>query len=99
MPAPRKTAALHATFRGRVQGVGFRAFVTGNANELNVRGWVRNRLDGSVEAQLVGEGPAINELLRRCRKGPPGASVDSVNAEPSDVPEPEPEGFGARSTI
>lgn len=93
-----ETAAMLVRITGRVQGVWYRGFVVENARELGVAGWVRNRSDGSVEAELVGEGGAINELLRRCRSGPPAARVDKVNARPIPAPSPLPNGFEQRPT-
>jgi acylphosphatase len=63
---------------GRVQGVGFRAFVEARALELGVDGWVRNRRDGSVEAVLQGAGETVEEMLALCRQGPPAAIVTQV---------------------
>jgi acylphosphatase len=63
---------------GRVQGVGFRAFVERHALAAGVRGWVRNRRDGAVEAVLHGPAEVVAELLRRCEEGPPSSIVDSV---------------------
>lgn len=68
--------------RGRVQGVGFRWFVTRNAEDLGVRGTVRNRGDGAVEAVLQADEPGrVDALLERIRRGPPGARVESVDSE------------------
>lgn len=97
--ADGKPAALHMIFRGRVQGIGFRQHVCTNAVALGVTGWVRNRLDGSVEAQMVGEGKAINELLRRCRTGLPAADVKEAIAQQGVAPDPLPVGFVQRPTI
>lgn len=68
----------HAWVRGRVQGVGFRAFVVRHARALGVAGWVRNLPDGRVE--LVAEGPqaAVEALLRLVQRGPEGAVVLGV---------------------
>lgn len=98
MPEPRDTAAVRVTWKGKVQGVWFRGFVIDNATELGLKGWVRNRPDGTVEAEIIGDGPTINDLLRRCRQGPPAARVDEAIAEPIDVPEPVPDGFVQRET-
>ena len=76
----RKCVAL-----GRVQGVGFRWFVTRNAADLGVRGTVRNRRDGAVEMVLQGAGDAVDTLIERIRRGPPGARVETVEEKP--VPE------------
>jgi len=64
--------------RGRVQGVGFRAWTEVTAIELGVEGWVRNRRDGSVEALFVGSEEAVLTMIELCREGPPGAKVDGV---------------------
>ena len=69
------------TFYGRVQGVWFRGFVKQSAQQLGVVGWVRNCFDGSVEAVFCGTDEAIDELLNRCRKGPPLAQVKKVLCE------------------
>jgi acylphosphatase len=74
---------------GRVQGVGFRAWLAHKANELGVAGWVRNRADGTVEALIAGDMAAVEELARLCRRGPRLAEVVSISedlAEPPDQP-------------
>jgi acylphosphatase len=63
---------------GRVQGVGFRAWVQQTGIELALIGWVRNRRDGTVEAMLAGDPDDVAEMLRRCRAGPRGALVSGV---------------------
>jgi acylphosphatase len=69
--------------RGRVQGVGFRWYVTRNAEVLGVRGTVRNRRDGAVEVVLQADDPAaVADLLERIRRGPPAARVESLDWEP-----------------
>jgi acylphosphatase len=60
---------------GRVQGVGYRAFVELNAAQLNIDGWVRNRRDGSVEALFQGDPKSVTKMIERCRRGPSGALV------------------------
>ena len=71
---------LTARITGRVQGVFYRATTRREASARGLTGWVRNCADGSV--QLVAEGPrdACEELLSYCRKGPPSARVDAVDA-------------------
>lgn len=64
--------------RGMVQGVGFRYWTRGEARRLGVVGWVRNRSDGTVEAELEGEAFAVAELLDAVRQGPAGAAVSAV---------------------
>ena len=74
--------AVHLAITGRVQGVGYRASLQTVATALAVTGWVRNRLDGSVEAVLQGEKEALEHVIDWCHTGPPGARVESVTAEP-----------------
>lgn len=69
---------VHVRVEGRVQGVGYRAFVARSARELGVNGWVRNRRDSSVEAVLQGAASEIALMLGRCEHGPPGAGVTRV---------------------
>jgi acylphosphatase len=69
----------HVVFRGRVQGVGFRAFVEDEAAARGLAGWVRNRRDGSVEAVLAGPADAVAGAIDACRRGPPGARVDNID--------------------
>ena len=73
--------------RGRVQGVFFRESVRQRASQHDVRGWIRNCADGSVEAVLEGEPEAVARLVAFMREGPRGARVDEV-----DVRDEEPEG-------
>jgi acylphosphatase len=65
--------------RGRVQGVGFRAWTEVTALECGLQGWVRNRRDGSVEALFAGPAEAVAAMIEHCRRGPPGARVDAVD--------------------
>lgn len=89
--------AKRVIVRGRVQGVGFRFAVVDQASALDVAGWVRNRRDGSVEAWLQGPEPAVDRMIEWCRRGPPAASVTSVehHDEPVDA---SLRGFAARPT-
>lgn len=72
---------------GRVQGVGFRAWMAEHARALGVSGWVRNRVDGTVEALVAGDVAAVEELLRLCRRGPRMAEVRSIDEEMADPPD------------
>lgn len=69
------------TVRGRVQGVGYRAWVEYEASRLDLEGWVRNRRDGSVEALFKGAEDVVANLIALCRQGPPSARVDQVLEE------------------
>jgi acylphosphatase len=73
------TTITHVVVHGRVQGVGYRAFVEHEAGQLGLQGFVRNRRDGTVEALFVGSAEAIRTMIDRCRKGPPGARVDRID--------------------
>ncbi len=68
----------HLIVRGRVQGVGYRAFVEAEALVRGLEGWVRNRRDGTVEALLKGEEPVLADMIETCRQGPFGARVDEI---------------------
>lgn len=71
-------SCLRLRIEGRVQGVGFRAFVEREAQRRGVDGWVRNRRDGGVEAVIAGPHDVLEELIQRCRQGPPAARVDML---------------------
>jgi acylphosphatase len=74
--------------RGRVQGVGFRAWTEITALERGLEGWVRNRRDGAVEALFIGSKDDVAAMIEACRNGPPGAHVDVLDhreARPDDV--------------
>jgi acylphosphatase len=77
-------AAWRLVITGRVQGVGFRAWTRREARRRTVRGWVRNRSDGSVEAFLIGAPEAVEELVDACRRGPSLARVEAVSRFPAE---------------
>jgi acylphosphatase len=70
--------ARHLSIRGRVQGVGYRAWAESEAIRRGLEGFVRNRRDGSVEALLVGDAAVVAEMITACRSGPPGAWVEDI---------------------
>jgi acylphosphatase len=86
---------LHAVIRGDVQGVGFRYFVMRQARSLDLRGWVRNREDGSVEMVAEGERADLERLLDDVRRGPSQARVGDVRVDWSAA-EGELKPFGLR---
>ncbi len=73
--------ALHLIIHGRVQGVWFRASTQEVANQLKIRGWVRNTPDGAVEAHIQGDDTSVSKMLLWCYQGPPGARVDSIDVK------------------
>ena len=76
---------LHVMFRGRVQGVGFRWFVKETADGHQLDGWVHNRPDGSVEAEVQGPEGAVENFLKAVRTGHPYARVDEIITKPVAV--------------
>jgi acylphosphatase len=81
---------------GRVQGVGYRMWSERTASALGLRGWVRNRADGSVELLATGEDDAVAMLVAACRQGPRAASVSGVAV--ADAEDDGSTGFGPRPT-
>jgi acylphosphatase len=77
-------AIRQVTIRGRVQGVGYRAWVEHHAVAQSLEGWVRNRRDGSVEALFAGPAEAVADMVARCRRGPSSSRVDAVTEEPAN---------------
>ena len=71
----------HVTVRGRVQGVGYRAFVDREARARGIEGWVRNLRDGSVEALFAGAEDVVSAMIAVCRCGPLPARVEAVQEE------------------
>jgi acylphosphatase len=72
---------------GRVQGVGYRAFVADQAAARTVEGWVRNRRDGTVEAVFAGSAQSVDQVIAACRKGPWGTGVDGVEVHDGSAAE------------
>jgi acylphosphatase len=69
----------HIVVRGRVQGVGYRAFVEDEARQRCLQGWVRNRRDGSVEAVFAGPAAEVDAAIDACRRGPLSARVSALD--------------------
>jgi len=74
-------AIRQVTIIGRVQGVGYRAWVAHQAISRHLEGWVRNRRDGSVEALFAGPADVVSAMIASCRRGPPSARVEEVREE------------------
>ena len=77
-----ETVRLRIT--GRVQGVGYRFWAMRTAESLGLRGWVRNRLDGSVEALVTGNPADVAAMVEASRNGPSGARVAEVAVTPAE---------------
>lgn len=91
------TTALRAVISGRVQGVWYRGWTVETATRLGLSGWVRNRLDGTVEAVFCGPAELVHRMIEACRSGPPAARVEEVATGPVDAPEHE--GFVQWETV
>ena len=68
----------HLIVSGTVQGVFFRHYTCQRAAELGIKGWVKNRMDGNIEAVLEGEAEKVEEIVKWCHQGPPEAVVTEV---------------------
>lgn len=91
------TKAVRLRISGRVQMVGYRAWAIDTAEGLGLRGWVRNRRDGSVEALVSGPEPMVEAMIAACRRGPPAARVAAV--EVTDAEDDGSPCFTARPTV
>jgi len=80
-PTIHKTNRIHILVTGRVQGVGFRAFVQHMANDLDLVGWVRNRGFNQVETIAEGDSQILIKFLEILRIGPRGARVEETHFE------------------
>ncbi len=74
-------AIRRVAIAGRVQGIGYRAWVEHQARARHLEGWVRNRRDGGVEALFAGPADVVAEMVALCRRGPAAARVDTVQDE------------------
>jgi acylphosphatase len=75
---------VHVFISGRVQGVFFRQSTQRQAQNLGVKGWVRNMPDGRVEVVFEGEASAVQKLVDYCRQGPPVSKVDDLEVRKED---------------
>ena len=92
----------HMVARGRVQGVGYRAFVSDEAQMRRIEGWVRNRRDGTVEAVFSGPAEIVDGMIAACRKGPWGsivAGLDLREGTPEELAQRRGEGFAVLPTV
>ncbi|KNA12187.1 hypothetical protein SOVF_128180 [Spinacia oleracea] len=91
------TKTIRCMIKGRVQGVFYRNWTIDNARQLGLKGWVRNRRDGCVEALFSGNSEIVDEMLQRCRRGPSDAMVTALNVNPSN--EDPGSGFERKPTV
>ena len=72
----------HLLIFGKVQGVGFRYWLYEKAIKKNIRGWVKNTIQGQVEALLIGDDDEnVNDLIKQCQKGPLSSNVTQVKIQ------------------
>lgn len=76
---------VHAKVYGFVQGVGFRNFVRKHAKDLGLKGWVRNNLDGTVQAVFEGDEGSISTILEKCKSGPTNSWVEKVETNEEEL--------------
>jgi acylphosphatase len=96
----REKLTRRVVVEGFVQGVGYRYFARRAALRLRVSGWVRNRMDGTVEAMLHGEPGDVEAMLAELRRGPGGAEVRDLRlVEGDDSDAAQIEGFAIWPTV
>lgn len=81
---------VHIRIHGRVQGVFYRQWTMSEARARGLSGWVRNRVDGTVEAVFKGDTETINDMVRACKRGSPRAFVTKVEYQLAPDAEMEP---------
>ena len=81
MMAPANVVAKHVILKGLVQGVFFRAFTRDLAQSLDIKGFVKNLPDGTVEVWAEGIPAQMQRFLEGLKNGPPGARVDDMTIE------------------
>jgi acylphosphatase len=91
------TRSVRLRITGRVQGVGYRAWLLRQASARGLRGWVRNRSDGSVEALLSGPEEEVATMIESCRDGPTLARVTDVAVRQAE--DDGSTGFAAKETV
>ena len=76
-----RLSCVKLTVSGRVQGVGFRYFISRAAGELGLKGYAKNLFNGGVEITAEGRHEFLEELVKKAKEGPPGSKVDSCKVE------------------
>ncbi len=82
--AEAPAVAVRVVVSGRVQGVWYRGWTVDEARRRGLRGWVRNRGDGTVEAMFAGPEAKVRAMIAACHEGPPAARVSAVAEFPGD---------------
>jgi acylphosphatase len=77
--------AIKVIIYGKVQGVGFRNFIFLHAKKLNVKGYIKNNPDGTVEAIFEGDEDNIKKMIELCKKGPERARVDKIDIKEIEI--------------
>ena len=90
--------ALRLRIHGRVQGVSYRDWTVKTAKALGLHGWVRNRLDNTVEALAIGEEMQVRAFVEKCHEGPYLANVERIDEEPAQGIVPR-DGFVRKPTV
>lgn len=98
MPGQSETVRVRVWVKGRVQGVGFRAYVESSARQMGVTGWVRNVGYDTVEAVAEGEREKINRFVEAVKMGPRGSHVGESGVE-SETPTDEFQSFQVRRSL
>lgn len=73
-------SSVRVMISGKVQGVGYRAWTISKASSLGLKGWVRNRKDGNVEAVFIGDEAIIHQMIEACKEGPMLARVNGITS-------------------
>ena len=76
---------VHVIISGRVQGVWFRASTRDKAQQLGLTGWVKNTVEGNVEAVFEGKEQQVQQMIDWCHRGPPHARVDNVEVQKKPI--------------
>ena len=71
----------HLLISGKVQGVGFRHWLWIKATEKNIRGWVKNKITGEVEALLIGNDEDVDDVIKQCERGPSSSNVTQIRIQ------------------
>ena len=71
----------HLLISGKVQGVGFRHWLYMKATKKNIRGWVKNKITGEVEALLIGNDEDVNDVIKQCERGPSPSNVTQIRIQ------------------